>query len=238
MSEQKIEIPRLSDDAANKLLANVFDTCLQDPNTIPLATLTSYTEYRRERHSLQKILLIIVLVIFLMLPLCFLSPDVSVTKSGLTAEGFPTYSIRVDSVMPIQSVVASMGDEGLVVSETADRTYSVVPHENGTLKVYVRAINMQYSVTDVPVEGVDIDPPVMISNNSDDGRLHLIVEDDGVGINYDGIYADGDTGFHVKPVSAADGEVIYDLPKGSLDVYIPDKNNNILHLVITVTKTP
>ena len=238
MNKLNKEIPRLSEDAANKLLANVFDSCLQEPNTIPLTTLQSYSEYRRERYGLQKILLIIVLIIFLLLPLCFLSPEVSINKSGLNKEGFPTYTISVDSVMPIAEVIASIGNSGLPVTEIANRTYSVAPHENGTMKVYVKAINYQYSVTDVTVDGVDIDPPVMESNNFDGEKLHLFVTDAGVGIDYDGIYGVTDKGIQTTPVSAADGKIDFSVSAGSMDIYIPDKNKNILHLVITVTQSP
>lgn len=74
---KKKTAPALSEALADRMLENIFDACQAEPNTIPLKTLISYTRYRRERFSFQKILLVVILLLFCLLPLLFLYPGVS-----------------------------------------------------------------------------------------------------------------------------------------------------------------
>ena len=60
--------PALSDRLAERMLEHIFDACQVQPNTIPLKTLISYSNYRRERFSFQKSLLVAILLLFCLLP--------------------------------------------------------------------------------------------------------------------------------------------------------------------------
>ena len=44
----------LSPDAASQMLSNVFEACDYEANRVPLEVLQSYSNYRRERHLLQR----------------------------------------------------------------------------------------------------------------------------------------------------------------------------------------
>ena len=237
MSELNTKNPRLSDDTATKLLQNVFTACQQEPNTVPLPKLVSYSEYRKERYLLQKILLIAVLVIFMLLPMFFITPKFEVEKVSPDSDPYPTYNITLLNKLPVSSVAASIEGEGLVVSEVSENVYCVMPTKNGTLKVMVRLLNRQYKVLELEVTGIDVEPPELISDSLDGGYLRLFVEDAGLGIDYEGVYAVDEAGNVIYPVSAADGELVFELPDGATNIYIPDVKGNTLHLAVSLHYT-
>lgn len=231
--------PKLSADAASKLLANVFDACEQEPNTIPLEKLASYSEYRRERYSLQKTVTLIVLIVFLLLPLCFLVPKFDVVNVTESAAGYPVYEIQVRGRMPVSLVAASIDSHSFPVYETGNRTYSIEPTIDGPLKVKVTFINRQYTVKEYLVSGIDVDAPVLQDISKADGYLYLTVTDgEGLGIDYSAIKADlTSSGETIYPISydESTGNVVFKYPFESMSVSIPDKKGNTLQLVITVT---
>lgn len=232
----------LSDDAASKLLANVFDACEQEQNSIPLETLASYSEYRREKHGLAKTVLIIMLLIFVALPFCFISPEFTITP--LPADDptcLPVFEVNVDGFLPINLVTASVEEHGLTVFETGDRSFSIEPSQNGVMKVKVKLSNRQYAVKEIKVEGIDLAAPTLVSDEVTGGMLRLLVTDDGT-IDYENIFAlyNSDlTGQNIiRPVeySEVGGLVVFEFPTESMNVFIPDLAGNTLQLVITVAK--
>lgn len=105
---KKKTAPALSEALADRMLENIFDACQAEPNTIPLKTLISYTRYRRERFSFQKILLVVILLLFCLLPLLFLYPGVSLQLQPTDTPWLPTYRIDVDTLLPVSSVYAEV----------------------------------------------------------------------------------------------------------------------------------
>ena len=57
--------PALDDATADLMLGNIFDACEKERNTVPLSVLTSYSNYRKERFLLQKVILLIVFLFIL-----------------------------------------------------------------------------------------------------------------------------------------------------------------------------
>ena len=239
MASYNTTAPKLSNDTASKLLANVFNACEQEPNTIPLDKLASYSEYRRERYSLQKTVTLIVLVVFLLLPLCFIVPKFDVVSVTESAAGYPVYEIQVKGEMPVSLVAASIESHSFPVYETGDRMYSVEPTIDGPLKVKVSLLNRQYTVKEYVVSGIDVDVPVLQDISKADGFLYLTVTDgDGLGVDYSSIKADlTSSGGTIYPISfdESTGLVVFDYPFESMQVSVPDKKGNTLQLVITVS---
>ena len=229
-------IPTLSEDAAQKLLENVFTACEKQPNTVPLSALESYSEYMREKFSLQKIILIVVLVIFLALPACFIAPKFTVTKISEDDARLPKYEIVVKGKFPIWRVNAEIDGHNITVYETGQRTYTVEPTINGVMNVRVNLINRQYNDETVIVSGIDNDSPYLVSDWKSGDFLYVKVADDGLGINFDGIYAETLSGSIIKPYSydQTSGDIVFYIPDESLNIYIPDVNDNVLQLVLTV----
>ena len=81
MSEKNEKDLKLDALAATKLLENVFEECDVEPNTVPMEALSAYSGYRKERFFLQRLILVIAIVLFLMLPFLFISPDYKVSEA-------------------------------------------------------------------------------------------------------------------------------------------------------------
>ena len=226
---------KLSDDTAQKLLANVFDACEREHNVIPLKKLQTYCEYRRERYTFQKTLLMIILVIFAMLPLCFICPSFTITDITQKGQKQPVYQINVTGGLPVSLVAASIDGHALHVTETGDRVFEVEPTQNGTMKVKVSLANRQYAVGELEITNVDLDRPELISQEKVGDELHLYVKDEGLGVDWDGIEGITITGAVIKPLSydKDNGLVIFEFPKGDLNIYIPDLKGNTLQILLT-----
>ena len=234
MSKQKI--PQLSEDTAKKLLENVFDACEVQPNTVPLSALESYSEYRRERYSFQKILLIVILIIFLALPFCFILPRFSVTKISPDDAMFPQYEVKVLGSFPIKFVSANIGGDNIMVYESDERTYKIQPTVNGEMKIHVHFINHQYNEQTIEISGIDNNPPKLVSDARDGEYIHFCLTDDVLGIDFDSIYAETNSGarFYPESYDKSTGEVVVKISGESFNIYIPDFKNNVLQLVVTI----
>ena len=213
-----MKIPELNPDIAEKLLTNVFDSCQQEPNTIPLIKLESYSEYRRERYSFQKVLVLVLLAVFLLLPIFFISPDFDiriVDMEELNDE--PVYEVRVDNVMPVKFVSASINGHNVAVYETASHVYTMEPMVNGPMRVRVMLLNGQWVDQMIDVTTVDKDAPRLVGSDGDGKVLTLQVADDGLGIDFGGVYSEGMSGTIYKPssIDEASGTIVFDFPKES-----------------------
>lgn len=227
--------PQLNIDDASKILENVFAKSQVEPNTIPLEVLTAYSNYRKERFSLQRTVLVVAMVLFLMLPFLFIAPSFMISSEtpGFTAK--PVYQVEVDTFMPVQRVTAEIDGQNVPVYETDSHVYAIEPSRNGRMNVTVTLMNHQ-TVTDfIDVKNVDADPPKVISNKVDQDRLYLYLSDTDSGINYEGIRAVGLSGQEIEPESCdeASGRVVFAYPKETLNIYIPDNAENTLHLILS-----
>lgn len=232
---KKLQVPELSTDAAGKLLVNVFESCDVQPSNLPIETLTSYSEYRRERFSLQKYILLIVFVVFLILPLFFIAPKLSLTLKSF--DDYPTYELAVDSAfIPVSRVSAAVDGKPVSVYENDARVFSITPTENGTLNVHVTLSNRQYNVVDTVVEDIDVQSPVFLGSSKGDDTLTLFVSETGSGLNPDNIYCITVSGEIIRPVSIdLEGQsVVFPFPDESFTVFISDLKENTLQLVVTV----
>ena len=250
-NKKKKNRPQLSEDTASKLLANVFDACEAEPNTIPLDKLASYSEYRRERYSLQKIILLVIIVIFCLLPLCFISPRFTIEKISAEDADYPTYEIRVsDSIIPVSLVSATLDGRSIPVYETGDRLYNVTPTDNGLMNVFVRLGNRQYNYSDelaecgdVLVEGIDVtapklDPARHYARSEDGSLLILYLIEDGSGLDYENSYGEtlyGDKVYYCieEESDPSQNLMVFEFPDESANFFIYDMKGNMLQLVLT-----
>ena len=75
---KKTTEPQLDIEIANKILEQAFEVNQMEPNTIPLEVLASYSQYRRERFTLQRTILVIVMALFILLPFLFVPPSITI----------------------------------------------------------------------------------------------------------------------------------------------------------------
>ena len=162
---------------AQQMLENVFTSCQRAPNTVPLEVLTSYSNYRRERFALQRTLVILVLIVFLLLPLLFVAPQVTVSVRE-SDSGSPIYDVKVESgPIPVRRVVALLDGRNVPVYEVGDGQYVFQPSANGSLTLNVTLINRQITTVDLGVTAVDAEQPRLVSSAADEENLYLYIED-------------------------------------------------------------
>lgn len=228
--------PELDEKTASQMLANIFDACEVEPNSIPLTVLTSYSNYRRERFLLQRIVLIIIMLFFCLVPLLFIAPDIQLNLKEEGIKNKPAYELVVDTFIPVSRITATINGSNIPVYEVADRTYSIEPTLNGTMTVTVTLKNRQFSSVTCEVDGVDTDSPVVISDKMADDQIYLYLSDPDSGIDYENISAMDIEGKEVKAAfyDEEGNYIVFDYPDKSLNIYIPDKMGNTLHLILTV----
>lgn len=226
----------LSPEAASQMLSNVFEACDYEANRVPLEVLESYSHYRKERHLLQKGILVVVALLFLMLPVLFVSADVELGFVDNTPPGSPIVQISAKSLIPVESVVATMDSYKLQVYQVADGLYQIHPDRNGILKVVVTLANKQFTETTIQVTNVDVTPPQLVSSVLEGDELTIFFSDDSGQLDFDKIYAVNSTGEKVYPLSwdQAALSVTFAYPDSYLNIFVPDQCNNTLQLVLTV----
>lgn len=235
--KQNSNEPELDTELADLMLSKVLDRCNAEPNTTPLTTLESYGSLRKERFILQKVILVLVLIGWLLLLLAFDVPklDLSQTDASLNTNQ-PVYELRVSSLMDVKRVIATIDGVNLPVYETQDNVYTVEPTTNGTVVMTVTLVNRQYASTSFAVGSVDLAAPTIVNHTSDADYLYLTVSDDGAGVDYEAITSVDLDGVTTRPVryDEATGVVTFEYPKASVNIYIPDKAGNTLQTIITV----
>lgn len=227
----------LDEATASQMLENIFNACEMEPNSVPLSILTSYSNYRQARYRLQKVLLIIMIIIFCLMPFLFLTPKLQIEQSEQnTKKGKPAYVLNVDTLIPVSHITASINGQNISVYETDVNHYTIQPTQNGKLEIVVTLKNHQYSTLTYDVSGVDIKSPVLVSDETKNGKLILHVSDAESGVDYESIYAMDLDGSTIEPVSYDEEKnyVAFSSPKSSMNIFIPDKSGNTLQLVLTV----
>jgi len=228
------KIPEMDREVVHRILENAFEANNMDFNKIPLEVLASYSNYRRERFTLQRVILVIVLIGFMLMPLLFIPPAFTMEQVEDVGRGRPAYHVQVDTSMPVRRVTAVIDGVNMPVYEVGENAYSVQPIMNGLMEVTVTLYNDQSRTVTQRVETVDTSPPVLLWDGYENGTLNLYLSDEGLGINYEAVYAMTETGETIKPVSVDEekGLVSFAYPSVNINIYIEDKVGNVLHLVV------
>ena len=228
-------IPPLSKEVADQMLSNVFEACDFEPNRVPLEVLQSYSHYRRERHILQKCIIVLVVLLFLMLPVLFITANVEVGWVEGTPPGSPIVQVIAKSIIPVESVTASLGEYTLDVYQVSDGIYQVHPKANGTLMVTVTLANKQFTEHKIEVTGVDVEPPVLLGSQLTDGELEIFFSDGMSAIDFSTVYAVDTKGQVVYPLRHDSDalSVTFAYPDSHLNIFVTDTCGNTLQLVLT-----
>ncbi len=228
--------PALDHEVVCQMLETIFEECGREPNTVPVEVLASYRNYRRERYAFQKVVLVIILLLFFMLPMLFMTPVCSISDSDVSEKGQPIYHVSVNTFLPISRVTATIEGRNVPVYETGNCAFSIEPTLNGKMTVTVTLANKQYTVEEVMVNAVDRDPPQLTSNRKDKNFIYLYFSDADSGIDYENISIknlDGEE-LDIASYNEETGCVKLAYPKESLNIFVPDVCGNQLQLVLTM----
>lgn len=224
----------LNPELADQMLFNIFDICEVEPNTVPLVELESYSNYRKDKYIVRRIMLVVIMFIFLLIPLLFMAPEIMSLKQA--DETSPTYNLSVESLLPLTSVSAVIDGKKVPVYEKGNGMYTIEPDCTGDMLVTVKCVNKQYVQKKIKVENIDKEAPVVKLSNEKDGSIYIYLKDKGTGVDYNKIYALSESGNTIKPTShdSSKGLVVFKRPSSSINIYIPDKAGNTLQLLLTV----
>lgn len=226
--------PQLDIETAREILQHTFEVTQNEPNSVPLEVLASYSNYRKERFTLQKTVLVLLTVFFLLIPFLFIPP--SFTLSAKTDEygANPVYRLELESLMLVDQLTVRIGDLNIPAYEVDSHVYSIEPPVNGQMVITVKLINRQTYTEYIEVTNVDKDAPVIESYEVIDHLLHLFVSDGGVGVDFGGIVALNSDGQEVVPLEtdASSGEVIFEHPSQIVNITFPDKVGNVLQVML------
>lgn len=228
--------PELELEASSRMLDEIFKECEKHPNKVPLEILASYGNYRKERYSIQKTVLIVILVLFFLLPLLFIPPSFSLSLGENSSPGSPVYVLSIDGFLPVTKVTATVDGRNMPVYKTKNTLYEVEPTINGTLTVSVTLFNHQYSIQSLEVNTVDRDSPVLLDNYLEGGSIFLTLSDTGSGIDYANVYMMDADGIRRTPVSVVPESGLVQFPciGDSMNIFVSDLSGNQLHLLLTI----
>ena len=180
--------------------------------------MTAYSNYRRERFTLQRTILVVMMTLFLLLPFLFIPASFTLSSQTEGYSAHPVYGIEVDTFMLVERLTATIDGHNIPVYEVDS------------------LINRQTMTKYIDVTNVDNQSPVIISNHMKDDVLYLHFSDAGSGINYKEIQAVNLSGEQIAPVlvDPATGCVAFDRPEETLNLFVPDYADNNLHIILSV----
>lgn len=233
---KKSSIPQLDLETASRILEHAFEANQMETNTIPLDVLVSYSNYRRERFTLQRTILVVIMTLFLLLPLLFIPSSFTVERIDTDTPYNPVFRLEVDSFMLVERVSASIDGSNIPVYETDAHVYSIEPTKNGQMAVTVTLANKQTRTEYIDVTAVDREVPVVTSCERDEERIYLYLSDWDSGVDFPAIQAVNLSGAPVIPdsINPATGCVTFTEVTDSLNVFVPDLAGNKLQIVLTI----
>lgn len=233
---KKQSVSQLDLEIANQILEHVFEANDMEFNSISLEELASYSNYRKERFTLQRTIIAIVMALFLLLPLLFIPSSFTIESQSGEQAFNPVYRMEVDSFMLVERVTATIDGRNVPVYEMDSHVYSIEPPVNGQMEVTVTLFNRQTNTQYVDVTTVDREVPVATACTKDGDLIYLYLSDGISGVDYENLSAVDLNGQNVVPASV-DPEnscVVFEDVKSTLNVYVPDHAGNQLHLIISL----
>jgi hypothetical protein len=224
--------PTLEISEAEAILRLVFLDCGETPDMRPMEELTDYSLYRKESFRLQRVVLMTALIMFMLVPAFFVQPTFKTSYSPKGERGLPVYTIKVESFLPVKRVVAVLDNYRLPVYEVTGHEYTIEPTKNGTVDVTVELFSGQIINGQLDVRNADVETPRLLNYTHEDGEYELYLTDDGVGVDFENIYASSPSGVVLYPESfdREEGSVTFGDDVEGMRVCIPDYFDNVLKI--------
>jgi hypothetical protein len=224
--------PTLEISEAEAILRLVFLDCGETPDMRPMEELTDYSLYRKESFRLQRVVLMTALIMFMLVPAFFVQPTFKTSYSPKGERGLPVYTIKVESFLPVKRVVAVLDNYRLPVYEVSGHEYTIEPTKNGTVDVTVELFSGQIITGNLDVRNADVETPRLLNYTHENGEYELYLTDDGVGVDFDNIYASSPSGVVLYPESfdREEGSVTFGDDVEGMRVCIPDYFDNVLKI--------
>ena len=217
---------------ADQMLSNIFDVCDYEGNTVPLTVLSSYKNYRKERNYLQRGIVTVILCLLLLMPILFVTPDVSVEHMG-TYQDRPAIWVGYHSLLPVKDVCAFSGEHRIPVQETQKGSFLIFPDRNGELSVEITLINGQTGRASIAVTDADLTPPKLLRSELKQDKLTIYFYDDSGKLNYEACHGKTLQGKTIWPLSYDEENmsVTFRYSLETLNIFVEDLQGNVLQMV-------
>lgn len=232
----EISREKLNNEAADQILANVFEFCNQEPNAVSLEEIKAQKKQRRLLTALCWSLGILLLLVVLILPLVLSTARVEIGWVEGSAPGSPVLQISASSFIPIESISARIDGVEMKIHEVAEQLYYLYPDRNGKLTLTVTLVNRNSTEAEVEVIGVDHTPPELVASELAGRELEIWFRDEDSEIDYTSIYALDMQGVKILPLSCDEENMsaTFVFPEASMNIFVKDTCGNLLQLVLTV----
>lgn len=225
--------------SAKRMLENIFKACDVTPNAIPFEQLETRHDYVSVNFRVYKFISLIIIFLLLLIPIFFIPTNVEMSSSGdNTATN--SFSFKVSSLIPVKKFQAKLNGLFLPVTNNDNKEYVINVEDNGELHVSItlvngRSANYKYSISSVKK---DEDNPVITDKSLNNNELTLFVNDELSGVNFSGAYAVNLDGTNVAPLSfnEAAGTIVFPYKHETLNIFIPDKNGNVLQAIVSTSQ--
>lgn len=228
---KKAKGPELSTEHAEQILFDVFDTCGFEKNTVPLEALLSYANYRKEKYTLQKAVIIVVLSLFLLLPLLFVTAEILIAVRFENETSNPEYTVTVAPFIPVDSISVKMNGRTVPVYEVNSHEFLIRPTDSGEMSVTVTLFNQQTSTDIISVSDADGTPPSLVGIDTVGETVKVKVTDEGSGLDMNSITAVNENGETVAwTFDESAGTIDLAYPGSVITLSVSDLRGNVLTL--------
>lgn len=220
-------------EVLEQILRNVFERTGRQPNTIPLNDLTAYSGYRRERFTLIRVGIAVLLLVFLLLPFLFFVGKIEVRERKDTLPNRKAFNITVDSIIPIERLTAEMNGKTLPLYEAAGKEYLLVPSVNGHADIELLLKNGQKTNMEIEVTGIDVKGPEAVRFEYDESSMYITLDDSST-IDYAKTKltdADGNE-YPILRCEEEKKRIAISYPEQTMDLYLYDIWGNETRIVL------
>lgn len=197
-----------------------------------------YKNQARARYLVPRIIILCVMALLiaaaafvLLLPARF--QDVSLEEAPDKA----TLSFRMDRVMLLESVTATLDGRPIGVTLLDAGAYQLDVNRNGELTVVARTFTDRYADVTMTIDCIDEESPHLDRDLLEDGHLYVYLTDGegkaSSGINWDTLtvtHISGGLPFDDVEIDPAENCIHFPLPDESVRIYVEDNNGNPLSL--------
>lgn len=146
-------------------------------------------------------------------------------------------TFQVSSLIPVQSITATLDDSSVAVEENGFQSYFVNVNENGYLLLEVYSATGMRSSHGMNIDCIDEQAPHVTRHFDVGDKIYIYLSDgDGTGVDYSAVRA-GAPGAsrYSAPLyyNERRGYVVYPYPESELYITIPDKQGNILTILLS-----
>lgn len=234
-----IQTHSLDHNAANGLLHNIYAACDMPPSTVPVEVLEGWSNYKKSKFWIGRMISYVILVLLVLLPVMFFQPAVTVERRDVDYTANASYEVEVSSFLPTRNISAEINGTSVPMSRSDTGGYLLQVSENGALTVEVTSANGQTVIKEYEVTYIDTEKPALVRSYSRDGIVYLVLRDPYSGVDYDGITAVDSDGNNIETesVDEKEGIISYRIQEEPITVSIPDKAGNTLNLLVSPVKS-